>query len=144
MDTRSTVILNTPRDASRHVAGSTHDLFLSFASEHTALVEAFRRQATSRLSLLSFDDCSTSTVTGSAWKHHAEELIRSCRATLCLVGSSTYQSGPVDWEIRKSIDLGKRVLAVYLEPTTILPAALLEIGISPLPLIVDVVLEQLT
>ena len=144
MDARSsTTIANTLRDASVDASSSTHDLFLSFASEHKALVGLFRSYATERLSLLSFYDRPMSGIGGREWKHYAEDLIRSCSATLCLVGHSTYHSEPVDWEIRKSVDLGKPVLAVYLEPTTLLPPALLEIGVSPLPLDVDVVMEEL-
>ena len=139
----STIIADTPRDASVDAASSTHDLFLSFASEHTALVDLFRGNAKDRLSLLSFYDCPMSGASGREWKNYAEGLIRSCSATLCLVGHSTYNSAPVDWEIRKSAELGKPVLAVYLEPTTLLPPALLEIGVSPLPLDIDVVVKEL-
>ena len=124
-------------------SSSTFDLFLSFASEHEALVDQFRDHAKDRLSLLSFNDRPMSATNDGGWKYYAEHLIRSCSATLCLIGPSTYQSVPVDWEIRKSVDLGKPVLAVYLEPTTLLPAALVEIGVSPLPLDVDAVIDQL-
>ena len=139
----STTRPNTRRDASVDAFRSTHDLFLSFASEHKALVDLFRGYAKDRLSLLAFDDRPMPDTGRHGWKRYAESLIRSCSATLCLVGHSTYHSEPVDWELRKSVDLGKPVLAVYLEPTTLLPAALLEMGISPLPLNVDAVMEEL-
>ena len=144
MDARSgTTIAENPRDTPVDAASSTHVLFLSFASEHKVLVDLFRSNAKDRLSLLSFYDRPISGTSGREWKHYAEGLIRSCSATLCLVGHSTYNSAPVDWEIRKSAELGKPVLAVYLEPTTQLPAALLEVGVSPLPLDVDVVVKEL-
>lgn len=134
---------DTPRDAPTDVASLAHNLFLSFASEHRALVDLFRRHAKDRLSLLSFYDRPMSSIGSHDWKHYAEDLIRSCSATLCLVGHSTYDSAPVNWEIRKSAELGKPVLAVCLEPITLLPPALLEIGVSPLPLDVDIVVKQL-
>ena len=139
----STERTSSLRSASVAASRSTYDLFLSFASEDEALVDLFREHAKDRLSLLSFNDRPMSATSDGGWKYYAEHLIRSCNATLCLIGPSTYQSEPVDWEIRKSVDLGKPVLAVCLEPTTLLPAALVEIGISPLPLNVDAVLDQL-
>ncbi len=134
---------NSARGGAVAASSSTYDLFLSFASEHEARVALFREHAKDRLSLLSFNDRPLSAMNDGGWKYYAEHLIRSCGATLCLIGPSTYQSRPVDWEIRKSVDLGKPVLAVYLEPTTLLPAALVEIGVSPLPLSVDAVMDQL-
>ena len=120
-----------------------HDLFLSFASEHKDLVDLFLGRARHRLSMLSFSDSSMSGVEERAWQFHVERLIRSCSATLCLVGDTTYKSEPVNWEIRMSVALGKRVLAAYLQPTTLFPAALLEIGITPSPLDIDLVMDQL-
>ncbi len=144
MQTRNnTASPNIPLDASVDPSILTHDLFLSFASKHKALVDLFRGYAKDRLSLLAFDDYPMPDIRGHEWKRYAESLIRSCSATLCLVGHSTYHSEPVDWEIRKSVDLGKPVLAVYLEPTTLLPDALLEMGVSPLPLNVEAVMEEL-
>ena len=139
----NTARTSSARDASAVASSTAYDLFLSFASEHEALVDLFREHAKDRLSLLSFNDRPMSATSDGGWKYYAEHLIRSCSATLCLIGPSTYRSQPVDWEIRKSVDLGKPVLAVYLEPTTLLPAALQEIGVSPLPLDVDAVMEQL-
>ena len=69
-----------------------------------------------------------------AWKAHAERLIRTSTATICLVGATTWQSEPVNWEIRKSAELGKMVLAIYLQPGTVrVPAALSELGVTPVP-----------
>ncbi len=132
-----------PRDNAGPLRSSAPDLFLSFASEHKALVDPFRAHAQTRLTMLSFDDCDAANSDDVEWKHHAEQLIRACAATLCLVGRSTHHSAPVDWEIRKTIALGKPVIAVYLEPTELVPAALSEIGVAPLPLNVDVLMDAL-
>ena len=122
--------------------GWSHDLFLCFASEHKALVRQFRITAQDRLSLLAFDDWPMPDYERCGWRSHAEHLIRSCNATLCLVGQSTCRSEPVNWEIRKSVDLGKRVLAVCMEPTDVLPNALVEAGITPLPFNVGAIIEE--
>lgn len=138
----STARASRLRDASAVGSNATYDLFLSFSSEHEALVDLFRDHVRGRLSLLSFNDSSMPLRAAEAWQYNAERLIRSCRATLCLVGDTTYMSEPVNWEIRKSVDLGKRVLAVYLQPTASLPVALSEIGVTPLPWDVDAIMDE--
>ena len=51
---------------------------------------------------------------------------------LCFVGRKTYQSEPVNWEIKRGIDLGKPVVAVYLVDEKLrLPMALQEHSILP-------------
>lgn len=111
-------------------------LFLSFAVEDKPLVELFRGQALNRRSALTFRDYSIREPVDGAWKAHAERLIRASTATLCLVGASTWRSEPVDWEIRKSAQLDKRVLAVFLRAgagTVRVPPALHDIGVTPMP-----------
>ncbi|WP_420464394.1 TIR domain-containing protein [Candidatus Palauibacter sp.] len=78
------------------------------------------------------------------WKPEVEGIIRSCSATICMVGDTTYQSEPVNWEIRKSADLGKLVLAVYLESTAVsIPPALSEIGVTPMRWNVRAIVKEL-
>ncbi len=80
-----------------------------------------------------FRDYSIKEPVEGAWQMHAERLIRDSKATICLVGATTWQSEPVNWEIRKSVGLGKQVLAVYLQPDTVrIPAALSEIDVAPM------------
>jgi len=119
-------------------------VFLSFSMEHRALVDLFRGQARNNRSGLMFRDYSIKEPVGGAWKMHAERLIRDSNATICLVGATTWQSEPVNWEIRKSVGLGKRVLAVYLQPDTVrIPAALSEIGVAPMPWDINVIVGAL-
>lgn len=81
-----------------------------------------------------FRDYSIKEPVEGAWKIQVERLIRDSNVTICLLGTTTWQSEPVNWEIRKSVGLGKRVLAVYLQPDTVqIPAALSEIGVAPMP-----------
>lgn len=64
--------------------------------------------------------------------------------TICLVGENTWRSEPVNWEVRKSADLGKRILAVYLQSNAVrTPPALVEIGITPIPWEVDTIMKSL-
>lgn len=109
-------------------------VFLSFSMEHKPLVDRFRDQATNRHSGLVFRDYSIKEPVEDAWKIHAERLIRMSSATICLIGENTWRSEPVNWEVRRSAELGRRVLAVYLQSDAARsPAALEEIGVTPVP-----------
>ena len=120
------------------------NVFLSFATEHKPLVDLFRGQVQNSRSALTFRDYLIQEPVAGAWKPYAERLIRASTATLCLVGETTWRSEPVNWEVRRSTQLRKPVLAVYLQPETIrIPDALAEIGITPLPWNVDIVLGKL-
>lgn len=91
-----------------------------------------------------FRDYSIKEPVEGAWKIQAERLIRASTATICLVGDTTWQSEPVDWEIRRSAELGKRVLAVYLQSKDVpVPVALSEMGVAPIPWNFDTVMEVL-
>lgn len=47
---------------------------------------------------------------------------------LCIVGSETYKSNWVEWEIRKAVELNKKIIAVKIEKTNQTPTALLGVG----------------
>ena len=119
-------------------------VFLSFSMEHKPLVEQFRHQATEGPCGLVFRDYSIKEPVEGAWKTHAERLIRDSSVTICLVGERTWRSEPVNWEIRKSAELGKRILAVYLESNSVrTPTALLEVGSTPMPWDVETIVDSL-
>ena len=109
-------------------------VFLSFSMVHKPLVEQFRHQVTDSRFGLVFRDYSIKEPVEGAWKIHAERLIRESSVTICLIGEGTWRSEPVNWEIRKSAELGKRILAVCLESNTVrIPTALDEVGATPMP-----------
>ena len=98
------------------------------------LVNVFRGQAANRQSVLVFHDYSIKEAFESTWKMKAERLIRACSVTICLIGKTTYRSKAVDWEIRRSAELGKTVMAVSIEPTAPrVPPALTELNVQPQP-----------
>lgn len=120
------------------------NVFLSFSMKHKALVDLFRGQARNSRSDLMFRDYSIKEPVEGAWKIQAERLIRDSNVTICLVGTTTWQSEPVNWEIRKSVGLGKRVMAVYLQPDTVrIPDALSEIGVAPMPWDINTIIGAL-
>lgn len=116
----------------KRVVGMGRNVFLSFAMEDKTLVDLFRRQIKNKRLPLNFRDHSIKEPFDSAWKTKCEEKIRRSSVTICLVGPMTYKSDAVNWEIRKSIELGKGIVAVYLtseQPT--LPEALKEYSVKP-------------
>ena len=119
-------------------------VFLSFSMAHKPLVELFRHQAAESRCNLAFRDYSIKEPVEGAWKTHAERLIRRSNVTLCLVGEGTWRSDPVNWEIRKSAELGNRILAVYLESNTVrTPKALREVGEVPMPWDFEKIMDRL-
>ena len=109
-----------------------HKVFLSFAMEDKLLVDHFRVQAQNQHLPFAFRDYAVRDGFDTSWKSQAEELIRSSSVTLCFVGRGTYQSEPVNWEIQKSIELDKPVVAVYLVDEALpLPKALQDHSITP-------------
>lgn len=120
------------------------NVFLSFATRHKALVDVIREQAERRCSALTFRDYAIRQPTEGAWKREVERLIGASATTLCLVGDTTWRSEPVNWEIRKSAELGRRVVAVYLQPDPArIPEALTEIGVTPIPWDVSAIVSEL-
>ena len=120
------------------------NVFLSFAMEDQGLASAFRAQARSDRSDLEFRDYSVKEPFEQAWKTNVERLIRRCSATICLVGESTWSSDAVDWEIRKSDELGKKLVAVRLDPGVRRhPRALRELGVAVVPWDIGAIMREL-
>ena len=119
-------------------------VFLSFATEDQRLANAFRAQARSGRSDLELRDYSVRESFERAWKTNVERLIQRCSATICLVGESTWSSDAVDWEIRKSDELGKKLIAVRLDPGVRRhPRALRELGIAVVPWDIKAIMREL-
>ena len=120
------------------------NVFVSYRREHQDLVDLFCAQFTCGPVALSLYEYSPKIASGDEWRLNVERIIRSCAATICLVGDTTYRSEPVNWEIRRSTALGKAVLGVYLQSVTAsIPPALSEIGVTPLPWNVAAIKEEL-
>ena len=119
-------------------------VFLSFATEDQLLADAFRAQAVSSRSDLVFRDYSVRESFESSWKTKVERLLQVCSVTICLVGKATYKSDAVNWEVRKSAELGNQVIAVWLgADLQRFPAALEELGVTPVPWDFDAIMPKL-
>jgi hypothetical protein len=92
--------------------------FLSFVEEDLNLVNLFRGQAKLQDNALEFDDYSIKIPFDS---NNAEYIGRGIAAqmklatlTVCLYGPTTYLSGWVNWELNKSLQLGKPLMGVQM------------------------------
>ena len=106
-------------------------VFLSFVVEDKDLVNLFRGQAKNKNSDLEFDDYSVTVPFNSKdadyIKGKITEKIKNASITICLIGTTTYKSSWVKWEIEKSDALGRRLLGVRLHSDAmkdVTPAAL--------------------
>jgi hypothetical protein len=125
------------------------NLFISFSHEDLADVNLLRGQARNASSALEFNDWSLrepfDSTRAEYVKNGIRERIRQSSVTLVYVSEITHTSKWVDWEIRESLKLGKRVVAMYkgAQLPLILPVALTENGISPVPWSHDAVMTAL-
>ena len=131
-------------EISQEELGTKRSVFISYRREHQNLADRFCAQFARGPVALSLYEYSPEVASDDEWKLDVERIIRSCAATICLVGDTTYRSEPVNWEIRKSTALGKAVLGVYLQSVTVsIPPALSEIGVTPMPWNVTAIKEEL-
>lgn len=90
------------------------NVFLSFAMEDKTLVELFRGQAKNRNNDLEFNDHSVKEPFENAWKTNVKAKINRCTVVICLIGSNTWRSDAVNWEIEESLRQGKKIFGVRL------------------------------
>jgi hypothetical protein len=115
------------------------NLFISFAHEDMTDVNLLRGQAKNASSGLEFNDWSLKEPFDSDKaeyiKRGIRERIRQSSATLVYVSAATCQSKWVDWEIRESLSMGKRVIAMFKgdNPPAQPPSALTEHRIPLVP-----------
>jgi len=93
-------------------------IFLSFVEEDLNLVNLFRGQAKNERFDLEFDDYSIKVPfdsTNAAYiGRNIAGQIKLATLTVCLYGPTTWQSKWVDWELNKTLEMGKPILGVYL------------------------------
>lgn len=112
--------------------GERRNTFLSFDANDIDEVNLLRAHAKNEKSDIEFIDRSVREPYDSERaeyiKQKITERIRQSSQTVVYVTEQTYKSDWVDWEIKKSLELGKRVIAVYKgdkRPTT-LPKAIID------------------
>lgn len=117
-------------------ASEKRNVFISFDSGDIDAVNLLRGQAKKDGSDLEFNDWSLKEPFDSKKaeyiKRGIRERIRQSSVTICYVSNKTAKSKWVDWEVKESLRLGKKVIAVYQgdsAPSSI-PTAIKDNGIS--------------
>ena len=92
--------------------------FLSFVEEDLNLVNLFRGQAKLQDSELEFHDYSIKIPFDSTNAEYVGSgiaaQIKLATLTVCLYGPTTYESGWVNWELTKTLQLGKPLMGICL------------------------------
>lgn len=92
--------------------------FLSFVEEDLNLVNLFRGQAKNARFDLEFDDYSIKEPFDSRNADYIgrgiTEQIKRATLTICLYGPTTHASKWVGWELRKTLEMGKPIMGVWL------------------------------
>lgn len=120
-------------------AGGKCNVFISFVEEDLADVNLLRGQAKNDNSDVEFNDWSLKEPYDSTKaeyiKRGIRERIRQCSVTLVYVSNRTADSKWVDWEIRETIAMGKRVVAMHkgTTPPARLPKAVVDNRIPVVP-----------
>lgn len=73
-------------------------------------------------------DVSVDSTDAAAIKRAISARINSALRFLCLIGKYTHTSGWVAWEIDKAVSLGKKIIAVKIDPENTSPPEILEVG----------------
>jgi len=92
--------------------------FLSFVEEDLNLVNLFRGQAKNQRFDLEFDDYSIKMPFDSRNVDYVGRgiaaQIKLATLTVCLYGPTTWQSEWVNWELNKTLEMGKPIMGVCL------------------------------
>jgi hypothetical protein len=115
------------------------NIFISFVNEDINDVNLFRGQAKNENSNLEFNDWSLkdpyNSESAEYIKRGIRERIKQSSITICYITNNTADSLWVDWEVRESVKLGKKVVAMYKgdKPPRNLPKAITENQIKVIP-----------
>jgi|SRR5215213_1199680 len=115
------------------------NVFISFAYEDRNEVDLLRGQAKNENIDLEFNDHSVKEAYNSERAEYIRlklrERISRCSTTVVYLSSDTASSEWVNWEVTKSIELGKRIIATHSgsTPPPNLPTFIKEHGIKVVP-----------
>jgi hypothetical protein len=97
--------------------GGKRNVFISFATEDMDEVNLLRGQAKNENSDIEFNDHSVrepyDSERAAYIKERISERISRCSVTVVYLSENTADSRWVAWEVQKSVELGKKVVAVH-------------------------------
>ncbi len=115
------------------------NIFISFAFEDIGEVNLLRGQAKNDNCELQFNDRSVreeiDSVRAEYIKQRLSERINQCSTTIVYLSADASRSPWVTWEVEKSLELGKRVVATHKgdSPPALLPEVITKNGIQIVP-----------
>jgi hypothetical protein len=125
-------------------------VFLSYVIEDKNLVTLFRGQAKIKNSDLAFDDYLVREPINSASapfiKIKITDKVTASAVLICLIGYDTHKSDWVDWEIRRAVELKKKMIGVRLHSDSTrdkAPAALVSTGAKVLNWEIDKIVSAI-
>ena len=89
-------------------------VFISFHHEDEPQVNLLRQQAKTEQSDIQFTDYSVKEPFDEKWKTQCTERINRTSVVIVMVGQETHQREAVNWEIKKSYELNKKVVCVRI------------------------------
>ncbi len=132
-------LVDKAREELRRPETTRRNVFLSFAYEDINEVNLLRGQARNENSDIEFNDWSVQEPFDSSRADYIRqkigERIAQSSMTVVFVSSATHGSKWVEWEIRESLEKGKKVVAVYAGKRVPkrLPPAVIEKRIDVVP-----------
>lgn len=107
-------------------------VFISFHMDDLYAKTLLVEQAKSDKFDLEFVNFSINEPFNERWKTQCRNRIQQVSTTICLIGEKTYLRDAVDWEIKTSYELGKKVFGVKIHRDKVLyvPSILTRNGAS--------------
>ena len=90
------------------------NVFVSFQVDDEAQVRLLAYQARSDKFEFTFRDYSVKDPFDEKWKSQVREKMRLVSAVIVAIGEKTYESEPVDWEIKEAYKQDKKVVGVRI------------------------------
>lgn len=90
------------------------NVFVSFEMGDEAQVRLLAYQARSDKFEFTFRDYSVKDPFDEKWKSQVREKMRLVSAVIVAIGEKTYESEPVDWEIKEAYKQDKKVVGVRI------------------------------
>jgi hypothetical protein len=126
-------------DAKRALGQERRNVFISFAYEDIDEVNLLRGQSKNELSEIAFNDWSVpeayNSESASYIKMQITDRINRSSVTVIYLSEDTFRSQWVEWEVRRSKELGKNVIATHKGdlPPAKLPKFINEFNIKIVP-----------
>lgn len=105
-------------------------IFFAHRTEDADRVRELQKQLKESAPNLPFVDAATEVPSCEDWKTIASTVIGNCDVLVCVVGSSTYESEPVDWEVREAHLMKVPTLVARLSSDHQLPPCCIDLGLE--------------